>query len=229
MYENIKLLTKDDTKLKVKAIENFEFSKKLTHCVLTVDEFFKAVKSQPIVFTKNADGGYLVSALLGIEKDRNNFLNEKYEWVKGEYIPAYIRRYPFIVVEDKENFSLAYDTQCEAINTKEGQALLDSDANQTEYAKGVMNFMENFHTSSLRTLAFIHEVNELNLLEDANIEMSVQGQNFSFSGFKRINEEKFNALDDVKTMELIKNGYYKLIVAQLISMSNFEKLIALEK
>ncbi len=228
MYKDVKLLTKDDTNLKVKVIENFEYSKELTHCVLTVDEFFKAVKSQPIVFTKNIDGNYLVSALLGIKKDTNNFLNEKFEWKEGEYIPAYVRRYPFIVVQDKENFSLAYDAKCKAINTKEGQSLLGTDGKQTEYAKGVMDFMENFHTSSLRTLAFVHKVSELDLLEDANIEMTVKGQKFAFNGFKRINEEKLNALDDDKTMELIKNGYYKLIVAHLISMSNFKKLIALE-
>lgn len=92
-----------------------------------------------------------------------------------------------------------------------------------------MSFMENFQKSSLITSTFIKELDELGLLEDANASMNVNGKKFAFTGFKRVNEEKLNALDEGKTMKLIKNGSYKLIVAHLISMGNFEKLVSLQK
>ena len=92
-----------------------------------------------------------------------------------------------------------------------------------------MNFMEDFQKSSQKTALFIKELEELDLLEDANANMSIDGKQFTFTGFKRVNEEKLNSLSEEQTMKLIKNGLYKLVVAHLISMSNFEKLISLHK
>ena len=92
-----------------------------------------------------------------------------------------------------------------------------------------MKFMESFQKSSVVTASFIKELDELGLLEDAKADMSVDGKKFAFTGFKRVNEEKLNALSEEQTLKLIKNGSYKLIVAHLISMSNFEKLVSLQK
>lgn len=229
MYKNVKLLSKDDVKLKVDAIKGFRYAKKLTQCIVTVDEFFKAAKSQPIVFAKNATGDYFASTLLGLEKETNNFVNGKGEWNKSEYIPAYVRRYPFIFVQDKETLALAYDEDCKEINESKGQAFFDEDGKESEYVKNVMKFMEDYQKSSHVTAAFIKELDALGILEDANANMSVSGKKYAFTGFKRVNEEKLNALTEEQTMKLIKNGSYKLIVAHLISMSNFEKLVSLQK
>ena len=229
MYENVKLLSKEEKGLKVDAIRGFKYAKELTQCIVTVDEFFKASKSQPIVFSKNDAGVYAASTLLGLEKDKNNFVNAKGEWIKAEYIPAYVRRYPFIFVQEKEILALAYDADCKEINKKRGQELFDKEGKETEYTISVMKFMENYQKSSVITAAFIKELDELSLLEDANANMTVDGKKFAFTGFKRVNEEKLNTLNEEQTMKLIKNGSYKLIIAHLISMGNFEKLVSLQK
>lgn len=124
MYKNVKLLSKDDKNLKVDAIKGFRYAKKLTQCIITVDEFFKAAKSQPIVFAKNESGKYFASTLLGLEKETNNFVNGKGEWIKGEYIPAYVRRYPFIFIQDGQTLALAYDSDCKEINEKKVKSFL---------------------------------------------------------------------------------------------------------
>ena len=144
MYKNVKLLTKEDTNLKVDTIKGFKYSKKLTQCIVTVDEFFKAAKSQPIVFAKNKSGDYFASTLLGLEARSNDFVNIKGEWLVGEYIPAYIRRYPFIFVQDKDTLALAYDEDCKEINEKKGQAFFDKDGKKTEYVDNIMKFMKNW-------------------------------------------------------------------------------------
>ena len=229
MYKNVKLLSKEDKTLKVDAIKEFKYAEDLMQCIITVDEFFKAARSQPIVFSKNKDKEYSASTLLGLEENKNSFVNEKGEWIKGEYIPAYVRRYPFIFVQDKDQLALAYDSDCEEINNKKGKALFNKDGAQTKYTTSVMKFMEDYQKSSIITSNFIKELDSLELLEDSNATMEVNGKKFSFTGFQRVNEEKLNALDDEKTMKLIKNGSYKLIVAHLISMANFEKLVSIQK
>jgi len=229
MYKKVKLLSKEDKGLKVDAVKGFKYAKDLTQCIITVDEFFKASKSTPIVFAKNEAGEYFASTLLGIEKDTNNFVNGRGEWVSGEYIPAYVRRYPFIFVQEKDTLALAYDENCKEINDKKGQDLFDEKGEITEYTQNVMKFMENFQSSSVKTSAFIKDLDTMGLLEDANANMNVAGKKFAFTGFKKVNEEKLNALSDEQTMKLIKNGSYKLVVAHLISMGNFDKLISLQK
>lgn len=229
MYKNVKLVTKENTSLKVDAIKGFKYAKDLTQCIITVDEFFKASKSQPIVFAKNENSEYFASTLLGLEKETNNFVNGKGEWSKAEYIPAYVRRYPFIFVQDKDTLALAYDGDCKEINEKKGQTLFDEKGESSEYVQNVMKFMENFQKSSTITSAFIKELDNLGVLEDANANMSVDGKKFAFTGFKKVNEEKLNALSDEQTMKLIKNGSYKLVVAHLISLGNFDKLVSLQK
>jgi len=228
MYKKVKLLTKDDKNLKVNKIEDFKYANELTQSIITVDEFFKASKSQPIVFAQRGEE-YFASIVLGLEEGKNSFINSKNEWIQGEYIPAYVRRYPFIFVQENETLALAYDEACKEINTQDGESFFTPEGEQTEYVTNVMKFMENFQKSSQTTALFIKDLENLGLLEDANANMSIDGKKFAFTGFKRVNEEKLNSLSEEQTMKLIKNGSYKLIVAHLISMSNFEKLISLHK
>ena len=124
MYKNIKLVSKEDKNLKVDAIKSFRYAKELTQSIITVDEFFRASKSAPIVFAKDEASEYFATAILGLEKDKNSFVNGKGEWKKGEYIPAYARRYPFIFVQDKDTFALAYDANCKEVNEKKGKLFL---------------------------------------------------------------------------------------------------------
>ncbi|MEA3228160.1 MAG: SapC family protein [Campylobacterota bacterium] len=229
MYKNIKLLnSKEDVNLKVSAIKAFKYAEKIKQVIITVDEFFKAAKSQPILFTKNESGEYFASTLLGLEQ-KNDFVNSKGEWEKSEYIPAYIRRYPFIFIQEKETLALAYDSDCKEINEEKGQSFFNEDGTSSEYVTNVIKFMESFQKSSIVTSAFVKELDELGILEDTDANIQVKGKKLAFTGFKRVNEEKLNSLNDEQIMKLIKNGSYKLIVAHLMSMSNFEKLISLQK
>jgi len=230
MYKNIKLLnSKEDTQLKITPLNGFEYAKGKGQVAITLDEFFLASKSQPIVFTKSKDGEYFASVLLGLEQDKNSFVMKNGTWEKSEYIPTYVRRYPFIFVKNNNNLAVAYDSDCKNINTKEGEAFFDEEGKSSEYLTNVIKFMDNFQNNSLMTASFIKELDELNLLEDANATMEVKGKKFAFTGFKRVDEKKLDALDDEKLLKLIKSGSYKFIMAHLISLGNFEKLISLQK
>lgn len=228
MYKNVKLLNlENDKSLKVSEIKNYKYSSDLNQSAITIDEFFKASKSQPIVFGKDANNNeYFAAALLGL-KENNLFLNSKGEWKIGEYIPVYIRRYPFIFVRENDNFALAYDSDCKEINNKKGQELFDQDGNTTEYTQGVMNFMQEYQRASINTSNFVKELETLDLLEDATATIEIGEEKISFRGFKKVNEEKLNSLDDETILKLTKSGSYKLIIAHLISMSNFEKLVSI--
>ncbi|MEF3191268.1 MAG: SapC family protein [Campylobacterales bacterium] len=228
MYANVALLnSQTDKNLKVEPLKNWSFAASTNYALITVDEFYHACKSQPILFVKDANNNYSAVAILGLKEGQNLFVGSDQQWEKGEYIPAFLRRYPFIFVQQGETLALAYDKDCKAINTKKGEALFDKEGQPTSYTDGILKFMTEYQRSALRTQAFLNELATLELLEEVTVDIRVSGENLRFSGFLRINEQKLDGLDNEKKMALVANGMYKLIVAHLISMSNFDKLAAL--
>ena len=220
MYKNLKVLTKDDN-LKVKEIKDFNYAKDLSQCVVTVDEFYKACKSFPIVFGKDKDNNNVAIAIMGIEN--NVFVQDDGKWKEGEYIPFYVRRYPFNFLKEKDKLILVYDEDSEAINKEEGVNLFE-DGKESEYLKNILSLMEEYQRSFEKTKMFINKLEELDLLKDGRITIKKDDKNYVISPIKIVDENKLNSLEEDKILDLVKNGFYKLIVAHLISLDNVDKL-----
>lgn len=229
IYKDVQLLNNEaDRELKIDEINGFDYASNLRDCVITTDEFFEAAKSQPIVFAKNSESGeFFATALLGLKKEKNLFVKADESWCEGEYIPAFIRRYPFIFVQQGEQLALALDRDHPAVGADEGQALFDEAGERTEYTEKVLAFMQLYQLANARTQVLIRKLDEMGLLEEATAQIRQEGEQFSFTGFMRVNEEKLNALSDEQTLDLVRDGSYKWVVAHLMSLSNFNKLIAL--
>ena len=224
MYKKIKAIQKNKN-LKVKEIKTFKYAKDLSESILTIDEFFKACKSFPIVFGNDSENNLIAMAILGIN-NKNLFVNSKGEWRKGEYIPFYVRRYPFNFYKKDDTYVLVYDESSKVVNEKEGVALFDEDLHETEYLKNLMTLMKTYQITALKTEKFVEKLEELELLEDAQINIKRE-QQYVLRGFKKVNEEKLNNLSDETKLELVKNGMYNLIIAHLISLDNVHKLAVL--
>lgn len=227
IYKDVRIINReDDKKLKVVPIEGFSYASEVGSCIITGAEFFTAAKSQPVVFAKNEQGEYLALAVMGLKNETNLFVKADGTWRDNEYIPAFIRRYPFIYVQhESDELSLAIDHNNKAVNKRKGEAIFDSEGEPTEYTKKVLNFLDQYQQSSHQTQAMIKILDEKGLLEDATAKIVKNGSEVELTGFKRVNEENLSALDDTDVLELIKSGAYKWIVAHLMSLSNFQKLL----
>lgn len=226
IYRNAEVLNKSKHEgLKVGQIDNFKYAAKIKDCVISVSEFYAVSRSQPIVFAQSDTGDYLAVSVLGLQENKNHFVNKNGKWKVGEYVPAYVRRYPFVFAKVKDDFALAVDMDCEQVSEGiEGQSIYH-DGKASDYTTGVMKFLQEHQNDYVRTQEFIKQLADLDLLEDASAQVNKKGESVTVAGFKRINEEKFNALDQEQVFKLHRNGYYKLIVAHLMSMHNFGKLI----
>jgi len=223
MYKKVEVLNKEtDKTLRVSPLKGFEYAKDLTNCAVTVGEFAKAKNSLPIVFYKN-DTGYGAIAILGLE-DSNSFVQKDGSWEEKIYIPAFVRRYPFVFIDAGEKLALGLDKECKAVNKKSGQALFTKDGELTEYTNGVMKFMESYQKEATITSQIVKELDELGVLEDAQLNIGSGKEAKTFKGFKKVNEEKLNALDDKVLANMTRNGAYKVILAHLESLANFSKL-----
>lgn len=216
-----------------------------THAIpLTVDEFVDAQRDYPIVFT--AGDNPLPIALMGLNEGVNVFMDEDGKLESGVYVPAYIRRYPFILAKltpDSDDMSLCFDPQSGVVGkTDEGQPLFeelnqeqkDKVANGEEiardpsaYTNGVLEFCTRFEQSGQRTKAFLEELKKHGLLRDGRMDITrndLPNQPFTYTGFQMVDEEKLRELDTKTLEELNKNGMLMLMHAQLFSMNLMRNL-----
>ena len=189
---------------------------------LTVEEFPLAQRDFPIVFS--AGDQPVPLALMGLNEGVNVFFDDEGQPREDAYIPAYIRRYPFLLARlkpDTDEMSLCFDPSCDVLGEfDDGQPLFD-DGQPSEHTKGLLQFCEKFEEAGARTQAFIEELTKAELLMDG--EVSIQqndkpDQPYIYRGFKMVNQDKLRQLDaeQIKTWNEI--GLLPLIYAHLFSL-----------
>lgn len=189
---------------------------------LTVDEFVLAQRSYPIVFTVGPNPVPL--ALLGLNEGVNLFVDEGGRFKGDSYIPAYLRRYPFMLAKlrpDTDELSLCFDPSSGIISTDgEGQALFD-DGQPSETTKAILSFCEEFEQSGARTGAFIEELERHGLLIDGEVAIQPEGaaQPFIYRGFRMVAEDKLKEMRGDVARKLMQSGAMALIYAHLFSLS----------
>lgn len=190
---------------------------------VTIDEFVMAQRSMPIVFS-NSDKPVPL-ALMGLNDGINVFVDENGALAEQNiYMPAYIRRYPFMLAklqEGSEEMSLCFDPTSDVVGDfDEGDPLFEG-TEPSEATKQILNFCEQFETAAIRSQAFVEKLIEFDLLMDGEMTIQQEGTDkpFRYRGFKMVNEEKLKELDGEKSGEMVKNGMLPLIYAHLFSMS----------
>ncbi|MGH6706761.1 MAG: SapC family protein [Sphingomicrobium sp.] len=208
---------------KIRRMEGLERVSK-THAIpVTVDEFAMAQRHFPIVFS--AGDNPVPIALMGLHEGTNTFFDKDGKLTdESIYVPAYLRRYPFVLArlrEDSDELSLCFDPTADAIGEgKDGEPLFDGDE-PSEATKAILQFCEQFEQAGQRTQAFMTELKEADLLMDGEVAIQPEGaqQPFVYRGFQMVDEEKFRNLRGDELRKLNQNGVLPLIMAHLFSLS----------
>jgi hypothetical protein len=197
---------------------------------VTVDEFAMIQRHYPIVFS--AGEAPVPIALMGLHEGTNTFFDE--EGVSREptvYLPAYLRRYPFVLArlrEDSDELSLCFDPTSGAVGEyDEGEPLFDGDE-PSEATKAILKFCEQFEQAGQRTQAFMNELKEAGLLMEGEVAIQPEGaqQPFIYRGFQMVDEEKFRNLRGDELRKLNQNGALPIIMAHLFSLSVIREIFA---
>jgi hypothetical protein len=88
-----------------------------------------------------------------------------------------------------------------------------------------MEFLNQYQQADAHTKAMVKMLDDKGLLEEATAQMVQNGEKVSLTGFMRVNEERLSGLNDGDVLEMTKSGAYKWVVAHLMSLSNFQKLV----
>lgn len=196
----------------------------LAHAIpVTIDEFALIQRHYPIVFSVGDNPVPL--ALMGLNEGVNVFLDSNGAQIDpGVYIPAYMRRYPFLLAKlrpDTDELSLCFDPNSGAVGTfDEGEPLFDGEQ-PSEATKAILQFCEQFETAGQRTSAFMEEIKKSGLLMDGEVAIQPGGseQPYIYRGFQMVDEEKLRELRGDELRKMNQNGMLGLIFAHLFSLS----------
>jgi hypothetical protein len=198
---------------------------------LTVTEFAPAALSYPVVFLGEAKQAV---AVMGLRQGENLYVSPQGDFRPEAYIPAYVRRYPFVFANDQQaqRLILCIDRGAPFL-TEGGQAPLFVDGAPSDYVNQAMEFCNNFEQERQRTDSFVQLLRDLDLFDVREAvftprdEKGNPGQPQKLADYFAVSEEKLKALPAEKLAELRDNGALGQIYAHLVSLLGWDRLIAL--
>jgi len=228
IYDTVVPVTRDQHRdLAVKPTGGYGFARETNSVPLVAGEFGLTALTYAIVFGQTNDG-VIPAAILGSRDNENVFIDADGNWVPNIYIPAFIRRYPFVFGSDDKNetFTLMVDEKFPGLNNKgEGERLFDEKGEQTDFLKNIMSFLTEYQGQVQATRAFSNKMTELGLLEGAEAHIPTsEDPERRLRGFQIISREKLRALPADKVGELNASGELELIYLHLLSLNNLQKL-----
>jgi len=198
---------------------------------LTVTEFSPAALSYPVIFVGD---NRMPVAVMGLRSGENLFVEPAGDFKGEAYIPAFIRRYPFVFANDQENQRLILCVDTEAPFVAEGgEVALFENGEPSQYVQQAMEFCNNFEQERLRTESFVKLLQDLDLLETRESVFTPRnsdgtaGEPQKVAEYWAVSEDKLKALPAEKLAELRDNGALGQIYAHLVSLLGWDRLIAM--
>ncbi|WP_455476201.1 SapC family protein [Bartonella sp. B17] len=240
---NIMLFYKEVTPINKITHKNLKFAPpsdmsfaKNTHWVpLASSEYFQAALDYPILFMSAEDDQkkrhYTSAALVGLSNDENDYIISDKSWKQNTYIPAFVRRYPFVLAQipNEKELSVCFDQQSGMFNEVAGTELFNSDGSISPFMEERIQFLESFKIAMEKTSEFIDTLVEMDLLSQKSINVkNDKGLSAQLEDFWIVDEEKLNKLSASQLAKLHKNGFLGKIFAHLMSMNNLLKILTLK-
>jgi hypothetical protein len=199
---------------------------------LTVGEFQLAAVCGPIIFVGDEKTPL---AVMGLNPGENMFVTDDGVFEAGVYVPAYVRRYPFVFANDQAagQMILCVDRTAEFVVEGGDMPFFDAKGEPSEYTKSCIEFCNNYELERQRTDSFVQLLRALDLFElkaatftPTNAD-GTAGEPQTIAEYWGISDEKLKKLTGEQLIELRDNGALQQIYAHLLSLVGWDRLIAL--
>ncbi len=224
----VPLNVEQHSNFKLRIVDKAPYLKNVHAVPLTIDEFTQCQRFLPIVFTAGSDPVPL--ALMGLNDGVNTLVDAEGTLLREDgYVPAYIRRYPWMLVRvnpNSDELSLCFDPNCGVIGEFEDGEPLIENGEATQLTKDLLAFCENFEQAALRTQQFMQELKENDLLMDGELSIQIPEieQPFVYRGFQMINEDKLREMRGDQLRKFNQSGALALIMAHLFSLQGMREV-----
>ncbi len=218
-----------DRDLGLRARADLGFTRSLHAVPVNALEMVDAAAHYPLVFSPDASATPV--AVLGLVEKENLFLDGQGAWQQNAYIPAYIRRYPFLLatLNDTDQMALCVDQAPGVCDTASGtEPFFDESGAPTPLTRGALEFCQSFHAATLATREFSAALEASGILVARSAEIPLaDGTSRRFSGFRVIDPEKWAALPDEVVLTWRRQGWLAPVHAGLFSAARWDDLARL--
>ena len=189
--------------------EDFSWTKDLLTAPLAPMEIQEASLYYPIFFS--ATGPVTALAVFGLGT-QNVFLDSQNKWT-ADYLPAHVRRYPFILakVEGQEDYLVAADMDAPQLSGKKGQPLFAKEGGLNAYFDPALTLLREFQKNLDAGREAFAELESTGVLVAKNITIKNDKEAQMIGGFRIVDINKVNALDDATLARWTRNGVMEII------------------
>jgi len=225
MYKSLVVLDKAQHKdLKINPLENLFFAKQSAFLPVIAEEVIAIGADFPVVFTGDENPSIITIVSLGGE---NLAINEDGKWMTN-YVPSFLRKYPFSLGNTKENPEqkvILIDEESSLFSKTKGKQLFKKNGDQSESLANAISFLTSHEQKADITKNVAKAISDSGILEDREISVGEGDEKkVLVNGFKVVEREKLNALSDDVLADWTRKGIITMIDAHLKSLDNIQAL-----
>jgi hypothetical protein len=230
MFKKIRPLSRTtDKNLHFDPSQSYQFAANETLVPISAGEAEFVAREYVIVFsTRN---GELPSALVGVRQGVNSYVQPSGHWV-ARYIPAHVRRYPFIlgaktqttgIKPEKNEYTLMIDETAPHLSKKTGQLLVSEDGKPTEVLQKVEQVLTNLQHNIELTRVLTGEIEKTGLLVEKPLHVKLKsGPIAELKGLRVVDRNKLAEFGEKQLYKVMQTGALAFIFAHLVSLSNLQ-------
>lgn len=204
------------------------FVSTITAVPVALSELQQVIRHYPVAFAM--DSSAMPLAILGLRKDENLFVDKDGNWLKDTYIPAYIRRYPFVFANnEKDNLLTLCLDEVEGVLEKSDKfPLFDKDNKPSPLVQNALAFCTNYQRDLEITRNFTTMLDKSEILVNSRASIKLPNETSkSVTGLRLIDKRKYDAFSDAAILEWHRNQWSSVVFAHLQSMVNWQTLTKL--
>lgn len=219
MFENAVILdSKKHAGLGYHPVSDFSYARNVLSAPLAGTEILQASREFPIVFPTSGRG--VPVALMGYAPDKNLWVAEDGSWA-GRYVPAHLRRYPFVLGEQSgsDRFVVMVDPAAMSEDGS-GEPLFEKDAiPEGGIVERARNFLTTFQRELTETEAFFEPLRKAEILVPRVFTVRKgEEQIGQVRDLQIVDSDKLAALDDSTLAEWVRSGLMAMVIAHLHSL-----------
>jgi hypothetical protein len=202
-------------------VNDYSYARNALSIPLVASEIGQASREFPIVFA--ASGKLVPIAQMGFKADGNIYIDHDGKWT-AKYIPAHIRRFPFVFGENTTAGQYMIMVDANSISTEgDGERLFDKgnipDGGIVDRAR---TFLSEFQRELNQTEALLKPLQEADILVPRTITIREGDEVIGHvRDLRVVDTEKLAALDDATLAGWVRSGLMSVITAHLQSLGNW--------
>lgn len=228
-YSKIAALSRNTHKaLHLKPVQTYGFAANSHWLPVAGVEFASVARNYVIVFVKEQHG-YSPLVVTGLKVGVNQFVDAKGRWKDQVYVPAFVRRYPFVLADTglpEPTLTICIDETYEGWGEHQGDALFAPDGTNTAFLDERVRFMNGLHAEMKRTQVFTAELEHLGLLVERTLSVpDINGHPFTIGDVFIVDEEQLQKHDIRALDKLNRTGTMGWVFAHLHSLGNLSMMM----